>query len=817
MSLSKSISEKLFAWLSAQGQKFRFWIAPKFTFNYWRNLGVRGWARVFLKGIMALVLFFFIFYLMVYIGFFGNMPSQRKLKAVQNNMPSEVYTADGVLIGRFFIQDRTNVKYDKIAEPAIHALIATEDARFYEHGGVDYRSLARVLIKTLLLQKETSGGGSTISQQIIKNLFPRKSLGVLSMPVNKLREAILAKRLEQVYNKQEILELYLNTVPMGGNIYGIESAARRFFSTSADSLKTEEAAVLIGLLKGTTYYHPRLHPERSKIRRNVVLAQMEKYGFLTAAQTDSLQALPLKLRYNPYSHNTGLATYFREHLREELSQWVSQVDKPNGEPYNLYTDGLKITTTLDSRAQRHAEASLKKRMYSLQIDFDKHWGKRAPWSGQPEILTAAKQRSLRYKRLKEAGASEEEINEIFNTPVKMNVFRWSGTTSRTLSPLDSIRHYLRYLNAGFLAMEPETGYIRAWVGGINHSFFKYDHVRAKRQIGSTFKPIVYAAALEKGIAPCSYFSNDRRTFPDYENWSPRNADNQYGGAYSMQGALTQSVNTVAVNVALQAGLPSVINTAKSLGITDQIPETPAIALGTMDANLLEMVTAYATLANGGYEVEPRYILKIEDRQNRVLLDYTTPEENRRKILSSQTTALLRPMLESVISQGTGRRLRSTYNLKMDIAGKTGTTQSHADGWFVGFTPDLVAGAWVGGEDRRIRFRDLKLGEGANTALPIWAGFFQRLTKEREFRGYATSKFPAIPEALRGYLNCPPYQPPAPVAPPEEERGIDKFLEKAERKLKDFFKGKKKKKKEKDWQEELEEEIERKQRGRGRGN
>jgi penicillin-binding protein 1A len=700
-------------------------------------------------------------------------------------------------------------------------LVATEDVRFYEHSGVDYRSLARVFVKSLLLQNESSGGGSTLSQQLAKNLFPRKNLGFLSMPVNKLREVILARRFEAIYSKEEILALYLNTVPMGGNVYGIESAARRFFSTSADSLKTEEAAVLIGLLKGTTSYHPKLYPERSLMRRNVVLAQMAKNGYLTPAQKDSLQKRPLKLRYNPYSHHSGLAPYFREHLRQELSQWAALQKNADGDPYNLYNDGLKIYTSIDSKMQRHAELALRQRMKTLQVDFDKHWGNKDPWAGQPDVLQAAKLRSLRYRRHKAAGLSNDEIDEIFKTPRKMKVFRWRGEATRTISPMDSLRHYLRYLNAGFIAMEPSSGFVRAWVGGISHNYFQYDHVRSRRQVGSTFKPIVYATALEKGIMPCSYFPNERRVFPEYENWSPRNADDQYGGAYSMQGALSQSINTVSVNVALQAGIPSIIQTAHNLGITGELPTTPSLALGTADASLLEMVAAYASLANGGYQVKPRYLLRITNRQGTILLDQSTPNGQGKQVLSNQTTALLRPMLESVVNEGTGRRLRNEYRLEMDIAGKTGTTQSHADGWFIGFTPDLVAGAWVGGEDRRIRFRDLEKGGGANTALPIWGTFFQRLSADRAYRKYGYSHFSPLPSYLQSYLNCPPYQPPYVEAPMVEvhENGIEELFKKGGRKLKDLFKRKDKKERdrEKDWQKDLEKELEkRKDKGKGRG-
>lgn len=807
-------------WINTKWQRWRLRHAPKLTAQYWKSLGRKGWLRLLWKLPAFLLLIFFFFYLAVYFGFFGWLPTKAQLKEVQNDMPSEVYTADSVLIGRYFIHDRTNVRYDKIAKPVIDALIATEDARFYEHNGVDYRSVGRVFFKSLLMQEESSGGGSTLSQQLAKNLYPRKNVGFLSMPVNKLREIILAQRLEGVYSKEEILELYLNTVPMGGNVYGIASAARRFFNTSADSLKTEEAAVLIGMLKATTTYNPRLDSARSRQRRNVVLAQMAKYGYLTPDQKTELQQKPLRLRYNPYSHNTGLAQYFREQLRTELRQWAAQQKKENGDPYNLYTDGLKIYTTLDSRAQRAAETALKRQMYALQLVFDKHWGNKAPWANQPGVVEDAMKRSLRYKRLQAAGKSESEIKEIFNTPYKMRVFRWRGEVTRTMSPMDSLRHYLRYLNAGFLAMEPTTGYVRAWVGGINHSFFKYDHVKAKRQVGSTFKPIVYAAALERGITPCTYFPNERITFPEYENWSPRNADNQYGGEYSMQGALAQSVNTVAVNVAMQTGLPSVISLAKSLGLTSELPTTPSLALGTADASLLEMVAAYATFANGGFQVKPRYILKITDRQGNILLDQTNPNGLGNQVLSQQTTLLLRPMLESVINDGTGRKLRHEYRLRMGIAGKTGTTQAQADGWFVGFTPDLVAGAWVGGEDPRIRFRDLELGGGSHTALPIWGTFFQGLTQNRAYRRYASHQFTPIPELLQTFLNCPPYHEPLPLVEEmddslgtEIEETVQEIFREGGRKIKDLFKRKEKREEKRLERERKKEEKKEKRKGK----
>ena len=764
---------------------------PKFTGTYWKHKWAKAknfnWKgarpadfkflfRLAYKTGLYLLLLGFIFYMAVYMGAFGDMPSRRELRSKQNNTASEVYSADGVLLGRYYIQDRTNVKYEDISPAAIEALIATEDVRFYEHGGIDYKSLGRVFIKTLLLQNESSGGGSTLSQQLAKNMYPRKDYRYWDMLVNKTREMIIARKIEGVYSKEEVLELYLNTVPMGGNLYGIERAARRFFNTSADSLKTEEAAVLIGMLKATTTYNPRLNLERSRQRRNVVLSQMAKYSFLSEAEADSLKKLPLALRYNYTTHNDGIAPYFREQLRLELDKWASTHFKRNGEPYNLYTDGLKIYTTIDAGMQKHAERAVRQRMALLQQKFDAHWRGRTPWGKDASVLQNAMLRSKRYRKLKEAGMSEEEIRETFRQSASMQLFSWSGNVQKTMTPMDSLAYYQRFLNAGLLSIDPHTGYVRAWVGGINHHVFKYDHVRSRRQVGSTFKPIVYAAALEQGLKPCEYFPNERVTYPDYDDWSPRNANEQYGGEYSMRGALAHSVNTVSAQVIQKAGVDKTVSLAHRMGIRSDIPEVPALALGVADLSLLEMVGAYATFANHGYTVEPVYIEKITDSNGKVIRQHN-PDKASRKVLSKDNAAIMLHLLQGVVEEGSAAKLRSEFGLKMDIAGKTGTTQDHADGWFIGITPNLVTGVWVGAESPKVRFRTLALGQGSSTALPIWGDYTRRIAQDPAYVGYYNSKFNPLPANLQARLACASFR----EEPPKEnffERLLDNVADKA---------------------------------------
>ncbi|MEJ8756945.1 PBP1A family penicillin-binding protein [Pontibacter sp. H259] len=808
------ILEPLFKFMKVEWSVFFRSQKPKLTRAYWEQKWARlrtfNWQRdrksvlrIAYRSGLYLVLLFTIFYLMVYMGAMGSMPSRSELKSVQNNTASEVYAAGGELLGRYYIQDRTNVKYNDIAPAAIEALIATEDARFYEHAGVDVRSLGRVIVKSILMQDQSAGGGSTLSQQLAKNLYPRQHYWFWDMPVNKLREIIIARKLEGIYTKQELLELYLNTVPMGGNLYGIERASSRFFNKSADELKTEEAAVLIGMLKATTTYNPRLNPERSKQRRNVVLNQMVKYGYLTEAKADNLKKLPLKLNYTVTNHNDGMAPYFREQLRLELVEWAASKNKKNGEPYNLYTDGLKIYTTIDAGMQTHAEKAVRNKMAALQRKFDAHWSRRTPWGRDASVLQEAMQRSDRYKKAKANGKTDQEILDAFRKSRTMSVFSWQGSKERTMTPMDSLAYYQKFLNAGLLSLDPYTGEIKAWVGGINHHVFKYDHVRSKRQVGSTFKPIVYAAALERGIAPCTWFENERITYPEYDNWSPRNATEQYGGQYTMRGGLAHSVNTVSAQVMMKAGVSKVVDIAERLGIKSEVPKVPSLALGVADLSLFEMVNAYATIANQGYKIEPIYISKITDRSGKVLLknDLDRPV---RKAISESNAAIMLYLMQGVVEEGSAAKLRSQFGLQMDIAGKTGTTQDNADGWFIGITPNLVTGVWVGAESPKVRFRSLELGQGSATALPIWGDFTKRIALDPEYVGYYNSRFSPLSPYLQSLVNCASFR-----EEPPHETFFERIFDDVGEKVKDTFKG---------WKEERKKRREeRKNKWKGRDN
>jgi penicillin-binding protein 1A len=525
-------------------------------------------------------------FLLVYTGALGHLPGYPELRAIKNHNASEIYSDDGVLLGKYYVENRTTADFEEISPNIINALIATEDARFFEHSGIDFRAAARVMVKSILLSDERSGGGSTLSQQLAKNLYSRKSYHLFTMLINKMREMLIARRLEQIYPKEELLRLYLNTVSFGEGAFGIKVAAQRFFNKSPEELQIEEAAVLVGMLKATTYYNPHRHRERATKRRNTVLHQMARYEYINEEVRDSLVKLPLEVKYFKEGNNQGLATYFREHLRLELAQLLEGYTKEDGTPYNIYTDGLKIYTTIDARLQTYAEEAVSEHMAKLQTDFYKDWKKGIPW-GNNKVLKKAVQSSQRYQSLKAKGLSEEEIEDIFNQPVKMTVFSWKeGEEEKEMSPLDSVKYYLTILNTGFLAAEPSTGVIKAWVGGIDHKYFQYDHIHSRRQVGSTFKPVVFASALQNGMLPCEYTSNQQVVYTKYDNWTPRNADGNYEGVYSMEGALSKSVNSVTVEILMRSGVDSVKDLAHLMGIESKIPEVPAIALGAVDASLI---------------------------------------------------------------------------------------------------------------------------------------------------------------------------------------------------------------------------------------
>ncbi|MDX1666791.1 MAG: transglycosylase domain-containing protein [Saprospiraceae bacterium] len=724
------------------------------------------WKRVFrIGGITTLAggFLLFIFVLLVYRGAFGPLPTYSELREIRNHTASEVYSADGVLLGKYYVENRVNTDFEEISPDLINALVATEDARFFQHGGIDFKSWGRVFLKTILLSNESSGGGSTISQQLAKNLYPRRDHGLLTLPVNKIREVFVARRLEKLYPKEELLRLYLNTVPFGENVYGIKVAAQRFFNSSPANLKTEEAAVLVGMLKANTLYNPVRNPEGALARRNTVLRQMAKYGYLPPEVSDSLKELPLQLEYVAESHNRGLATYFRAHLQAELEGLLDEFEKPNGGSYNLYTDGLKIYTTIDAAAQQWAESAVNKHMPELQRAFDREWKNGTPW-GHVSQLEREVANSKRYRDLKEREYPQKVIEKIFSTPVSMTVFSWEkGEEKVEMSPLDSIKYYMTLLNTGMVAADPHTGHIKAWVGGIDHKYFQYDHAMARRQVGSTFKPIVYAQALRAGMLPCEYTPNRLHTYPEFDDWEPKNSDGTYGGVYSMEGALSHSVNTVTVEIMMRAGIDSVQQLARRLGITGEIPAVPAISLGAVDASPLDMIRVYSSFANGGKRPRLHYLDRIENSRGEVIASFSAPDpDDFEQVLRPETAAVVTRMLESVVDSGTARRLRYEYGLRGAIAGKTGTSQNQSDGWFVGFTPDLVAAVWVGAEMPSVHFRTLSTGQGSNSALPIWGEFVKQAYRSDTYRRSRTARFAAPPDSLVALLQCPPYLEEMPV-------------------------------------------------------
>ena len=716
----------------------------------------RRFLMLMLKIAAVGFILFALFFTAVYLGFLGYVPSTSQLHDIKNPQASEVFSQEGKLLGRYYTENRSNVRYDEISPNVIQALVATEDSRFYEHRGVDEVALMRVFVKSIILQDHSAGGGSTLSQQIAKNLFPRNSLGVFSMPVNKLRESIIAYRLERIYTKEEILTLYLNTVPFGENIFGIEVAAERFFNKSPRDLTVDEAAVLVGMLKANNYYNPRLHPERSKERRNVVIGQMVKNEYLTEAQGKVFQEKPLTLRYRRISYNEGPAPYFLEMLKPELQEWCKNHKKENGDPYNLFTDGLKVKTTVNYDYQYFAEQSVKEYMKNLQHVFNNHWKSSAPWSRKPAVVERAMKQSERYRKLKVAGKSADEIKAAFNEKRDMVLFDWAGDKQVVATPMDSVKHYLRLLNAGFLGIEPSTGEVKAWVGGIDFRYFKYDHVNSQRQVGSTFKPFVYLAALQNGLEPDDYFSNERKVYHDYQDWSPQNSHPDYEGYYSMEGALAKSINTVAVEVLMETGIDETIETVRDLGISADLPEFPSLALGVASISLKEMVSAYATILNEGVYIEPHYLVSIEDAQGKVLDVFAKPEPIKTS-LDPENCRLVVHMMQSVISNGTGSPIRTVYHVGGDFAGKTGTTQDQTDGWFMGMNPGLVTGCWVGADDPSIHFRTITYGQGGYMALPIVGKFYTKLYADTRYKRLQYASFRQPAPRLLAKLDVEPYR------------------------------------------------------------
>ena len=689
--------------------------------------------------------------LSVRFGIWGPLPSSEELQSFRNPIATKIFTNDGTQIGKYYIQNRDLIEYEDLSGDIVNSLIAAEDSRFYQHNGIDYRAWLRVFFKTILMSDESQGGGSTLTQQLAKNLYPRDKYGKFQLVIFKLKEIFTARKLEKLFTKEEIIMQYLNTVSFGGNIFGIDVASKQYFNTSATNLRTEEAALLIGLLKATNSYNPRTNQENAIKRRNDVLSKMKQEGFIQDSSYIKLIDTPIKLDYQEESHHEGLAPYFRERLRIELREQAKTLINDEGDSYNIYTDGLKVYTSIDADMQKMAEASLKNRLKDLQKQFDDHWKGQNAW-GSKEVLDRAIKNSARHKKLKAKGVSTAEIKESFDEKVPMEIYDFDGGNEVNWSPLDSVKYYLSILHAGFMVADYKSGEVKAWVGGLNHKFFQFDNVLSKRQTGSVFKPVVYATALEKGWQPCDFFDNEYATFPQYDDWTPKNSDQIYGGAYSMEGALTNSVNVATVDAILKVGPENVAKMAKEMGVENPLPAVPAIALGTSNISLMEMIKIFSTIANEGKLVEYHFIKKIEDRNGKVL--YERKESVEKAILQKENAIALRSMLQSVVNYGTGGSLRYRYLFDQDIAGKTGTTQSNADGWFIGFTPDLIAGAWVGGELPSTRFRTIRLGQGAHMALPIWANFFQTLYKHDDYKSLTTSKFEWAPDEVLMKMECP---------------------------------------------------------------
>ncbi|MEJ2595727.1 MAG: transglycosylase domain-containing protein [bacterium] len=672
---------------------------------------------------------------------FGPMPTFEELENPQSNLATEIYSSDEVLLGTFFIENRSNVAYREISLNLINALLAIEDIRFEDHSGVDQKALLRVLYGVVTGNRK--GGGSTITQQLAKNLFPRGDYNTLQLVLRKFQEWVTAIKLERYYSKEEIIAMYLNTVFYGHNAYGIKSAAATFFGKTPDSLNLQEAALMAGVVNAPSRYSPISRPERATERRNLVLRQMFKYNFITEPEYDSVSQLPLGVsRYSQLDHNQGLATYFREYLRGFMKNWCSEHYKPDGQPYNLYTDGLRIHTTINSKMQRYAEEAMIEHMsQDLQPSFYKHWEgyTNAPFvfdvDDQDEVRFAiqklmdqAMKRSERYRLLRKAGIGMDSIKILFNTPVEMRVFSWTGPIDTVMTPMDSIRYYKYFLQAGLLSVETKTGYVRAYVGGIDYRYFKYDHVtQGRRQVGSTFKPFLYTLAMQEGeYSPCYKVPNISYSveLDDGTFWSPRNSsDERIGEEVTLKWALANSNNWISAYLIKRFSPQSVVKMARNLGVESPIPAVPAIALGTPDLSLYEMVGAMNTFANQGVYVKPSFITKIEDKNGNVL-DRFVPEK--KEAMDNLTAYKMLELMKGVVESGTGIRLRYRYGFNNPVAGKTGTTQNQSDGWFMGITPDLTTGVWVGAEDRSVHFRSITLGQGANMALPIWAIYMNKI-------------------------------------------------------------------------------------------
>ena len=719
----------------------------QFKKNLWRY-----GLRLFLLLFVLLIVFF----LSIYAGAWGKLPTKKALSNIEFEEASEVYSADSVLIGKYYLFDRQPIAFDEMPDHLIESLVAVEDRRFYDHKGIDYRSLFRVGFKTILLGDSSSGGGSTLSQQLAKNLYPREARGSFYLIVDKIKEMITASRLERIYEKDELLGHYMNTVSFGDNTFGIESASNRFFGKRAIDLKIEEAAVLTGMLKATYTYNPRLFPERSRNRRNTVIKSMEDLGFLSNNEADSLQNLPLALKYTNFDHDEGIAPYFREEVRKFMEAWCAD-QQSKGRDLNLYSSGLKIYTTLNYEMQLLAEEAMKDHMSSLQLAFEKSYGKNAPWITDKKLIEKVVRSSAVYKDWRKRGLNEEVAWDSVHRKKELTLVDWNGPFTVQSSSADSIVHYLKFLNTGSLSIDPSSGAVQTWIGGIDFEHFKYDHIsQSRRQLGSSFKPIVYTAALEAGLKACDHFSAQEILYKDLQDWSPGNTseeDETYLN-YSMEEALSNSVNTVSVKILEQTGIPNVLNMAQQMGIEEPLPQQPSLALGTGAVGIEELAGAYASYVNNGRPVKPFVVQSVLDKEDQ-LLESFEGLSTASPAFSEENRLIMLEMLKSVVEQGTASRIRYKYGLKNDIAGKTGTTQNNKDAWFVAVTPKLVHVSWVGLDHHEIGFKNTALGQGANAALPLFATWMKKLNADPDFNSITMARFEQPGDEILNQLDCDP--------------------------------------------------------------
>lgn len=714
---------------------------------------IQRYTRNFWKILLGIIGFGLLFIFLVRIGLFGSLPGFDELENPQSNLASEILADDNRILGTYYKENRSNVEYKDLSPYLVNALIATEDKRFYGHSGIDYSRTITTVFHTLTGNKQ---GGSTITQQLALNLFAEKrERNTIKRIMQKLQEWITAVRLERNYTKEEIIMMYFNTVDFGyKNTYGIKSAARTFFNTTPDKLKLEEAAVLVGMLKGPTLYSPVRNVERSKDRRNLVMANMRNEGFISNEELEAAKEKPLKLELNVSSYGEGLAPYFRAVLKDEIKKEFQRlgITKEDGTPYDLDRDGLKVYTPINYEMQEYAEAAQKEWMQKLQREFDKQWRSRNPFTGErAKLLETGMRRSDRYIQMKNDGASEEEIKKAFNTKTSMTIFTWHGNVDTLMTPMDSIKYNKLILRNSMMSMEPKTGHIKAWVGGINFEHFKYDQVKMGiRQVGSTAKPFTYAVAIDNDYSPCQPIPNYQQTYGD---WTPRGTV-QGGNPITLKNALKYSQNYASAYLINLVGASNVADLTRKMGVTSTVPNYPSIALGAYEASVYDMVGAYSAFVNHGTWIKPMMILRVETKDGTVLY------ENRpdvKKVLNSESAYIMVDMLKGVVDGGTASRLRRAEfgGLTYPMGGKTGTTNDNSDAWFIGVTPDLVTGVWTGAEDRSISFSNMQYGQGAAAALPVFGLYMKRVYANSKLN-YSKEDFPLPPDGLSRTIDCSKY-------------------------------------------------------------